>query len=396
MASAGSGSDGEEPTWNQFLTEVEKENIKEVLKLCKSMQTSVWDKTEKCPLELIVKLNKNKLLTAFIKRGYNVNKSFTPFLDTPLHVAIKNNNLAGIKILLKNGADLEKINACGYTPFMLGMENGNEQVVRYLLKKFWQWKNTEKLNLWVEILEQCPIHCLIKNDNKEMIQFTTRLLLGGVTPNMKNQNGNTPIMEVLYVRDSETAEKFIKNITPFNPTVNYTNKYGICPLFKVVDLDNPRLVKALIGIPSLNVNQVNMFRLTPIFYAVGNSHNMEVIRCLMKAGADPTITAAFTMRGSIRDVASAMLQAVVKGKITFLRIFYDFGFTPKRKWFLHRQFNSAAWHAAKQIALKTPTLKSLARKCIKLSLSKITKIPSNKSLESLELPKTLIEYISFQ
>ena len=81
MASAGSGSDGEEPTWNQFLTEVEKENIKEVLKLCKAMQTSVWDKTEKCPLELIVKLNKNKLLAAFIKRGYNVNKSFTPFLD---------------------------------------------------------------------------------------------------------------------------------------------------------------------------------------------------------------------------------------------------------------------------------------------------------------------------
>ena len=111
---------------------------------------------------------------------------------------------------------------------------------------------------------------------------------------------------------------------------------------------------------------------------------------------DPTITAASTMRGSIRDVASAMLQAVVKGKITILRIFYNFGFTPKRKWVLNRQFNSAAWHAAKQIALKTPTLKSLARKCIKLSLSKITKIPSNKSLESLELPKTLIEYISFQ
>ena len=42
------------------------------------------------------------------------------------------------------------------------------------------------------------------------------------------------------------------------------------------------------------------------------------VEILMKAGADPSILAAFTMRDPTVDTASAMLQTVFKGKTAIL------------------------------------------------------------------------------
>ena len=116
----------------------------------------------------------------------------------------------------------------------------------------------------------------------------------------------------------------------------------------------------------------------------------------MKGGADPSIEAAFTMRNTIVDTASAILQAVVKGRIAILNIFFDYAYTPKRKWFINRGHNNIAWQAAENISRRVPTLKSITRKTIKSSLSRVTKIPNRAAVETLGLPRTLIDYIAFQ
>ena len=188
----------------------------------------------------------------------------------------------------------------------------------------------------------------------------------------------------------------IRNTKIFKPDINYFNKEGICPLFKAVALNEPCLLKALVEIPYLEIDLLNMFRLTPLFYAITSTQNLEIIQILMKAGADPVIGAAFTMRGIVTDIASPMVQAVTKGRTGVLQIFYEFGYSPKRRWFTNRVSESLSWQAAMLISKHVPTLKSLARRTIKTTLSKITKIPTRKDIERLEIPKTLINYISFQ
>ena len=53
-----------------------------------------------------------------------------------------------------------------------------------------------------------------------------------------------------------------------------------------------------------------------------------MVELLIKAGADPSITAAFTMRGVVVDMASAILQTVAKGKIAILELFFQYGYCP--------------------------------------------------------------------
>ena len=42
--------------------------------------------------------------------------------DSPLHVAARNGNLTAAKILVSNGADLQRLNTAGKTPLMLSRE----------------------------------------------------------------------------------------------------------------------------------------------------------------------------------------------------------------------------------------------------------------------------------
>ena len=115
----------------------------------------------------------------------------------------------------------------------------------------------------------------------------------------------------------------------------------------------------------------------------------------MKANANPRIQAAFTMRDIVTDTASAMLQAVLKGRTAILEIFFDYGFVPKQAWFRDSYHDSPAWQRAAQLAQKVPSLKSLTRKAIKNSISRAVGIPTNQQLRSLELPRSLTEYIAF-
>ena len=155
-------------------------------------------------------------------------------------------------------------------------------------------------------------------------------------------------------------------------------------------------MQTLLQIPGLDINLPNMFCLTPIFYAVSSSRSHEVINLLMKGGADPSIEASFTMRNTIVDTASAILQAVVKGRTAILNIFFDYAYMPKRKWFINRGHNSIARQAAENISRRVPTLKSITRKTIKSSLSRVTKIPNRAAVKTLGLPRTLIDYIAYQ
>ena len=171
MACAGGGSINYAPEWDKFLQAIGREDSKVVMRLAK--HPKIIEKTKGNLLELIITLDKNKLLMALIKKGHNINKSFGPYHNTALHIAVLNKNLDGIKLLIKNGADIEKINVFNYTPFLSALENSNEDVVKFMLMRLGRWKHVHRLNLWVKMNGQCPIRSLLRNQNTELIQYAT-------------------------------------------------------------------------------------------------------------------------------------------------------------------------------------------------------------------------------
>ena len=377
--------------FQDFVNAVKAENVQKVRKMVRKPNIA-----NNNPLIVCVNYNKNKALATILQTGVNPNKSYGLILNTPLHIATINNNLAGIKMLLSHGADLEKLNGYRYTAFMSALENSKEEIVEFFVGNFKSWQNELNLNLYLDLVQQCPILGVLRNRNINPTLHIGKLLEAGINPNTKNSRGNSPVLEAIYTKDIKTADSMIKIFSKYaNTDINYVNFEGIGPLFKVVTLDEPRLLRALLQFRSLDINQTNMFRLTSLYYAVSNTKNLEIIELLMKAGADPSICGAFTMRGVISDTASAILAAVTCGKIGTLRIFFNYGYTAKRKWFSSYTSDSLVWERMANLCKKVPSLKSLTRKTIKKALASNTKIPSRDSLTKLELPRSLKEYLDF-
>ena len=390
MACGGANSDTEMDIWNNFSTAVEKEDTKTIQQYINHPQV-----IKKNPIELAVNLSKNKSLDAMLHLKLSPSKSCGPTLNTPLHIAVLKNNLQGIKILMSHGADIEKFNIYGYTPFSTALECGNEDIICFFTENYKYWKKDLNFVLWTDEHRHCPLFCLLKNQKLETIRYFVRFLQNGVSPNKINARGNTPLLEAMYTKNDITAATVVRSMIKFGADVNFFNNDGICPLFKAVTLDKPILVQALMDSRNLDINMVNMFRLTPLFYAVANSKNLEIARILMKAGADPTITGSFTMRGHVVDVASALLMAVVNERYQMLSLFLDYGYPPKRKWFRSNSLDSVGWNRSKELAKLVPTLKSLTRKTIRTEITKKEKLPTKSRLSSLDIPLSLREYIAF-
>lgn len=390
MAQKLDGTEEYNSDWNKFIAAVEREDVKTIIKLVRK-PTIFWQN----PLEVAISKNKTKAIQTLLHCNIDPNKVIGPIHNTPLHLAVLNGDLETVKALLTGGADLEKMNIHLYTPFLTALENGNEEILSFFVNNFAFWKNSLNLKLWVKPMNQCPILGLLRNRSPRAWKHLAKVLQGGVETNIANQLGNTPLLEVLYTKEASTAAKIIRSLAAHGAKGNYVNSEGVSPLFKSVMLAEPQILRALFEIDSIDINITNMFRLTPLFYAVSNSKNIDVIKILMKAGANPLIEAAFTMRGKIVDAASAMLQALVMERIEVVEVFLEYGYTVKRKWFNTTVSKSIAWSRATHLSKQVPTLKALARKSVKKALAAHTKIPKWDSITVLELPVALASYISF-
>ena len=376
--------------WQDFVKAIDAEDSKLIKKL---VRNPVIHKNN--PVLLSINLNKNKSLSVLLQCGLSPNKSFGATFNTPLHAAVLKNNLAAVRLLLSHGADIEKTNVYRFTAFLSALENADEETVSFFVHNFHYWRNILNMNLYTELVQQCPILALLRNRQIDATRHIAKLLRGGVGPNTRNSKGNTPILQTLYTKDSQTAVRIIKTFTRYDTYINYMNFDGISPLFKVITLDDPNLLQVLVEFQTLDINQTNMFGLNSVYYAASNTRNNNIIRILMKAGADPLLLGAFTMRGLVQDTASVMLAAVTLQKYTMVEIFFEFGFCMKRRWFKTRTSESIAWSKMSDLSKKVPTLLSLARKSIKKSLASNTRIPSRASVAKLELPRSLASYLQF-
>jgi len=107
--------------------------------------------------------------------------------NTPLIIAIKNDNDKIIKYLIKNGAEIRKHNNAGETPFTILCNNRKESIIKFIYENC-IYDNEFIIMLLTYYQNRLPLSemdlntmlLLEKNKFKEIV-------------NTKNKNGNTPL-----------------------------------------------------------------------------------------------------------------------------------------------------------------------------------------------------------
>jgi ankyrin repeat protein len=96
--------------------------------------TSAGAQDESTPLHLAVRQNDLKAVDTLIKSGANV-KATTRYGVTPIHVAAMNGNAAILRRLLSAGADPNTATPGGETALMTAARTGNVEAVTLLLDR---------------------------------------------------------------------------------------------------------------------------------------------------------------------------------------------------------------------------------------------------------------------
>jgi ankyrin repeat protein len=110
--------------------------------------------------------------------------------STPLHLAIKNNNVECVRLMLDQGAPLNARNVSGRTPLHLACECVNARIVAMLIGE------SAKINA-TDVKGQSALHliCQVRSSKRSAIlDIVTLLLNHGANPNKKCNKGRTPLL----------------------------------------------------------------------------------------------------------------------------------------------------------------------------------------------------------
>ena len=166
-------------------------------------------------------------------KNFNVNGSL---YDSLLHVAARNNNYDICKMLLKFGADVNKLNLDDQSPLNVAETNTNYSICKLLVKRR---KRKEKRILYNKALhifarkndlttckelinsvnvnetdekERTPLHVAVIFANDKVCEL---LLEYGADVNTKDSYNDSPIQLAFYYDRIELRNKFLRELTYF-------------------------------------------------------------------------------------------------------------------------------------------------------------------------------------
>lgn len=209
------------------------------------------------------------LIGYLIEKGADVNQpSNTMF---PLHIAIDQNNLPAIRLLIENGA---LVNVSGfYNTIEHAIMKESKDIVEYLLI---QGADVNKKNT----IGRNPLH-LALSLNYYQFEIVALLIRHGADIHTRDEEGQTP----LHLANVEVARLLLER----GANVNARDSRGNTPLILAV---NSRecfdLVKLLLAYDA-DPNAIDNENMSVLFnFCHGSDYNMQTFKMLVDAGADIT------------------------------------------------------------------------------------------------------------
>ncbi|XP_031627754.1 poly [ADP-ribose] polymerase tankyrase-2-like [Contarinia nasturtii] len=248
------------------------------------------------PLHEAVKHNNLCVVELLITQGANVNARADEGM-TPIFEAAKTGNKDVAELLIKHGASVKARKTYSETPLLVASENGNKDVVELLIE-----------NGGAEIGRKSLDDTLFKaveNGNKDVVEL---LIKHGADIHASDTWGYTPLHSAAKYGNKDAVEVLIKH----RAYVNAQTEYGkVTPLHQAAENGNKDVVEFLIK-HGANVYATNYYKETPLHEAAEYG-NTEAIEVLLRYGAQ--IYATDAKGRTPFDVAKGDAKSFIQAKI---------------------------------------------------------------------------------
>ena len=191
--------------------------------------------------------------------------------STPLHIAINEENLDAVRLLVEAGADIHLNN--GYTMLHLATQIPNDEILSFLLRQGMR----EELNALDEEGKTPLLYA--SNDIRKV-----RLLIeAGADITSPNERGNTPLHVALYLKWNECARMLLESGVDIHAEDEEQRTW----LHIAANGANAEMLEYLLenGLKD-KVNARDCVGATPLHKACRRSKSSECVRLLLEAGAD--------------------------------------------------------------------------------------------------------------
>ena len=179
--------------------------------------------------------NKEEVKLSDIKGSSNLNFG-DKFGWTPLDLAVKNNNIKMVKLLIKEGAD---VNMSEVTPLHYAVEDNNIKIVKFLIKE------GANINAIARHIRDTPLHRAVGSNKIEVVKL---LIEEGANVNIADIRGITPLLYAVYNDNGTEISELLINS---GANVNSVDEDWWTPLRLAVKYDNTEMIELLVGAGAL-------------------------------------------------------------------------------------------------------------------------------------------------
>jgi pectate lyase len=249
----------------------------------------------------------------------NVKRGGWPAGDTPLHSAVRGGYKDIIELLIANGADVNIKNNQGQTPLEIALINNRSDIVELLVAKGADVSlhtavligDLAKVKSLIEeaadvntkdASDNTPLHYAVQGRNRDLVEF---LIASGADVNAKNNQGQTPldiastrrredIVDLLIAKGATIQSihvavrvgdvEIVKAFLEQGIDVNAKDSYGITPLHHASAGDNRDIIELLLE-NGVDVNAKSKNGRTALHLAVGFGRK-DIVGLLVEKGAD--------------------------------------------------------------------------------------------------------------
>lgn len=214
-----------------------------------------------------------KLIVELLKHGADVNtRSLKAGFTTPLHSAVKYQQLEIAKLLISYKADINVQDICSKTPIFYAIESANFKMTKLLL--------THQANI-----SYMPnlLHIAVQNDFKDIVEA---LLQHGADVNASDKDGNTALLFTCKTKktgNNKIKGEIAKLLLSKGANVDAQTKTGETTLHAAIQGEFTEVVETVLMYNG-NVNSVQRCGATALHLSAYNRKN-KICQLLLKKGA---------------------------------------------------------------------------------------------------------------